>query len=277
MAYNLLDKKRLHYTMNIFMVIIVIVSILLTILESADSLMTPQLRGLFLSMHLSILMVFFAEFLYRLWSAPEHSNKKNPFLARLSFLINPLTIIDIIVIAPLFMMIWTQDLHDADFVILRLLRFTSLLNIFRFYRSSKIISVLRNLSHQVWYEILIFCIISLQCIVVAGVLFYAVENGHNPQMKSIGDGIWWAIVTLTTIGYGDIYPWTSAGRVIATILGLLGIGLVALPTGILASGFIRALKEEKRLAHLEEEIEEESDDMSERLKRIEKKLNSLNI
>ena len=96
-------------------------------------------------------------------------------------------------------------------------------------------------------------------------------------MKSIGDGIWWAIVTLTTIGYGDIYPWTSAGRVIATILGLLGIGLVALPTGILASGFIRALKEEKRLAHLEEEIEEESDDMSERLKRIEKKLNSLNI
>lgn len=263
--------------MNIFMVIIVIVSILMTILESAETLMTPQLRGFFLSMHLVILMIFFAEFLYRLWSAPQHSNQKNHLKARILFLIHPLTIVDIIVIAPLFMMIWTQNLHDADFVILRLLRFTSLLNIFRFYRSSKVLSLLRNFSHQIWYEILIFCIISLQCIVVSGVLFYAVEEGINPKVLNIGDGIWWAIVTLTTIGYGDIYPWTAAGRAIATILGLLGIGLVALPTGILASGFIRALREEKRLAHLEDELEEESDDMNARLKRIEKKLQSLDL
>jgi len=55
------------------------------------------------------------------------------------------------------------------------------------------------------------------------VLFYAVEQGTNPNILSIGDGIWWAIVTLTTIGYGDIYPWTTAGRIIATLLGLLGI------------------------------------------------------
>ncbi len=60
-------------------------------------------------------------------------------------------------------------------------------------------------------------------------------------------------------------------------MGLLGIGLVALPTGILASGFIRALREEKRLSHLEEEIEEESDDMNARLKRIEKKLQNLEV
>jgi len=259
------------------MVFIVVLSILLTILESADHLMTPELRGLFLSIHLSILMVFFAEFLYRLWSAPQHSNSKNALTSRLLFLVNPLTIIDIIVLAPLFMMIWTQNLHDADYVILRLLRFTSLLNIFRFYRSSKILSLLRNLSQQIWYEILIFCIISVQCIIVAGVLFYAVENGINPQIKSIWDGIWWAIVTLTTIGYGDIYPWTATGRLIATVLGLLGIGLVALPTGILAGGFIRALREEKKLTHLEEEIEEESNDMNTRLKRIEKKLQNLEV
>lgn len=261
--------------MNIFMACIVIVSILLTIIESADHLMTPALRGLFLSAHLSILIVFFAEFLYRLWSAPQHAEKKSPMVARLLFLVQPLTIIDIIVIAPLFMMIWTQNLHDADFVILRLLRFTSLLNLFRFYRSSRMLSLLRGLSREIWYEVLIFCLISIQCILVSWVLFYAVEQGTNPRVLNIGDGIWWAIVTLTTIGYGDIYPWTAAGRVIATILGLLGIGLVALPTGILASGFIRALREEKRLAHLEDEIEEESDDLDARLKKIEKKMKNL--
>lgn len=96
-------------------------------------------------------------------------------------------------------------------------------------------------------------------------------------MQSIADGIWWAVVTLTTIGYGDIYPWTTAGRVIATILGLLGIGLVALPTGILASGFIKALKEEKRLSQLEEEVEEASDDINDRLRRIENKLKNLDF
>ena len=82
-------------------------------------------------------------------------------------------------------------------------------------------------------------------------------------------------MTLTTIGYGDIYPWTTAGRIIATLLGLLGIGLVALPTGILASGFIRALREEKRLSHMEEEIEEEANSLETRIQKIEKKIKSL--
>lgn len=263
--------------MNTFMVFIVVVSILMTFLESVDSLMTPQLRGLFLSIHLSILMVFFAEFLYRLWSAPKHAPHKSPTSARLFFLINPLTIVDIIVIAPLFMMIWTHNLHGADYVILRLLRFTSLLNIFRFYRSSRVLFLLRSLSRTIWYEVLVFCILSIQCIIIAGVFFYAVEDGHNPQIHTMLDGIWWAVVTLTTIGYGDIYPWTAAGRIIATILGVLGIGLVALPTGILAGGFLKALREEKKLTHLEDELEEESDDINERLKRIEKKLKNLEV
>jgi len=131
--------------MNIFMVILVAISIVLTILESIESIMIPQLRGLFLSVHLSILMVFFAEFLYRFWSAPQKFIHTHPLKARIFFLINPLTLIDIIVIAPLFMMIWTHDLHNADFVVLRLLRFTSLLNIFRFYRSSRVFSLLRKL------------------------------------------------------------------------------------------------------------------------------------
>lgn len=77
---------------------------------------------------------------------------------------------------------------------------------------------------------------------------------------------------MATIGYGDIYPMTTFGRIIASWLAFFWIGLVALPTGILASGFMRALREEKRLAHIEEEIEEESEDIYVRLKRIEKRL-----
>lgn len=161
-------------------------------------------------------MIFFAEFLYRLWSAPSRSTQKNPLKARLLFLVHPLTIIDIIVLIPLFAMIWTHNLHNADLVILRILRFTSLLNIFRFYRSSRILLLLRRLSYEIWYEILVFGIITIQCVIIAGTLFYIAENGINSQIKSIGDGIWWAIVTMATIGYGDIYPMTTFGRIIAS-------------------------------------------------------------
>lgn len=84
-------------------------------------------------------------------------------------------------------------------------------------------------------------------------------------------------MTLTTIGYGDVYPITAIGRVIASLLAFIGIGLVALPTGILASGFIKALRDEKDLKQFEEEIESESDDITARLKRIEKKLQNINL
>lgn len=85
----------------------------------------------------------------------------------MSFLLHPLTIIDMIVIAPLFMMIWTHDLHNADTVILRVLRFTSILNMFHFYRSSRVLRLLRDMSKEIWFEMMVIFILSLQCILIA--------------------------------------------------------------------------------------------------------------
>jgi hypothetical protein len=107
--------------------------------------MTPELRSLFLSIHIAILAAFLAEFLYRLWSASQIYSGDSALKATLKFLIHPLTIIDMIVIAPLFAMIWTHDLHSADTVILRVLRFTTVLNMFHFYRSSRVLKLLRDM------------------------------------------------------------------------------------------------------------------------------------
>lgn len=119
---------------------------------------------------------------------------------------------------------------------------------------------------------MVILILSLQSILISGVIFYAIENGKNPQVQNIFDGIWWSVITLTTIGYGDIYPMTFGGRTLAIVLALIGIGLVALPTGILTSGFIRALRSEKKIMHLAEEFEEEEkeqDDLVKKVKAIE--------
>ena len=256
-------------TINILMVILVIISISLTIIESVEGIMTPELKNLFLSIHISILAAFLAEFLYRLWSASQNYTDTSPIKATFKFLIHPLTIIDMIVIAPLFAMIWTHDLHNADTVILRVLRFTSILNLFHFYRSSRVLRLLRDMSREIWFEMMVIFILSIQCILIAGVLFYALENGHNPHVTNIFDGIWWSVVTLTTIGYGDVYPITFGGRILGMILAMVGIGLVALPTGILTSGFIRALRSEKKISQLVDSMEEEEKEQDALIERVE--------
>ncbi len=256
-------------TINLLMVILVITSIALTIVESVESIMTPELKNLFLSIHIAILAAFLAELLYRLWSAAQKHEWMSRIRSVFSFLLHPLTIIDMIVIAPLFMMIWTQDLHNADTVILRVLRFTSILNMFHFYRSSRVLRLLRDMSKEIWFEMMVIFILSLQCILIAWVLFYAIENGTNPHVQNIFDGIWWSVITLTTIGYGDVYPITFWGRILGMILAMVGIGLVALPTGILTSGFIRALRSEKKISQLADSLEEEEKEQDELLERVE--------
>jgi len=262
------SEEKLAMTINLLMVVLVVISITLTIVESVESVMTPDLKNLFLSIHIAILGAFLAEFLYRLWNASQNYTGTSPVKATVLFLIHPLTIIDMIVIAPLFVMIWTQDLHNADTVILRILRFTSILNIFHFYRSSRVLKLLRDMSREIWFEMMVIFILSIQCIVIAGVLFYALENGDNPQAGNIFDGIWWSVITVTTIGYGDIYPITFGGKILGMILAMVGIGLVALPTGILTSGFIRALRSEKKISQIADTVEEEEKEQDELVKRV---------
>lgn len=269
---ELKSEEKLTMTINLLMVVLVVISITLTIIESVESVMTPELKNLFLSVHIAILWAFLAEFLYRLWNASQNYTGNSAVRATIKFLIHPLTIIDIIVIAPLFAMIWTHDLHNADTVILRVLRFTSILNMFHFYRSSRVLRLLRDMSREIWFEMMVIFILSIQCILISGVLFYALENSENPQAGNIFDGIWWAVITLTTIGYGDIYPITFGGKILGMILAMVGIGLVALPTGILTSGFIRALRNEKKISQIADAVEEEEkeqDNLVQRVKKIE--------
>lgn len=161
------SDEKLNLTINFVMIIFVITSITLTIIESVESLMTPDLKSLFLSIHLAILGAFMAELLYRLWYAPVMYPNLSSNMARIRFLFHPLTIVDMIVIAPLFAMIWTQDLHNADTVILRILRFTTVFNMFHFYRSSKVIRLLRDMSREIWFEMMVIFILAIQCIIIS--------------------------------------------------------------------------------------------------------------
>jgi voltage-gated potassium channel len=113
-------------------------------------------------------------------------------------------------------------------------------------------------------------VIFVQVILISGFLFYALEHEVHHNVNNIFDGLWWSVVTLTTIGYGDIAPITYGGRILGMLLALVGIGLVALPTGIITSGFVRALRSEKQISQLAEEFEEEEEEQDQILRRVRK-------
>jgi voltage-gated potassium channel len=134
---------------------------------------------------------------------------------------------------------------NVDLRVLRSLRLARLLRIFKAnrytYAIQKVLFVIKNKSTELLSSIFVIFVLML----ISSVLMYSVESPVQPEVFKNGfSGLWWAVATFTTVGYGDIYPITSIGRFLSAIIALLGIGLVAVPTGIVTSGFMEANSEE---------------------------------
>jgi len=184
------------------------------------------------------LMIFSLEYAARMWSAGANP-KYSGFLGRIRFALQPHMIIDAIATFP-------SVLFPAiDFRAIRVLRLFRLLRGLKLVRYSKglqiMVSVVRERRAQ-----LLLCVGLVAALVVfsASIMFY-VERGAQPEhFSSIPASMWWAVSALTTVGYGDVVPVTSLGRLLASIMSVLGVGLFALPAGILASGFAEQMSQE---------------------------------
>lgn len=214
----------------------IILNVVAVILSSV-----PQLHDQFLVWFKIIEVIsavfFTAEWFLRVWSSVEHSEYFGmpTMKARLKFVLSPLPLIDIIAIAPLYLSIF--DVVNAEsLVALRLLR---LLQLVRFFSPLVVLwRVIRSEAPAMMGAIFIVLVL----IVIAASGMYLVERDVQPEdFGSIPAAMWWAAVTLTTVGYGDVTPITVLGRMIGVVIMILGIGLVALPAGMLASRFSEEL------------------------------------
>lgn len=201
----------------------------------------PQLHAQFLVWFKIIEVVsavfFTAEWVLRVWSSVEDSEYFGVPVgkARLNFILSPLPLIDIIAIVPLYLSIF--DVVAAESLIaLRLLR---LLQLVRFFSPLVVLwRVIRSEAPAMIGAIFIVLVL----IIIAASTMYLVERDVQPDVfGSIPAAMWWAAVTLTTVGYGDVTPITVVGRMIGVVIMILGIGLVALPAGMLASRFSEEL------------------------------------
>jgi voltage-gated potassium channel len=186
-------------------------------------------------------VIFSAEYAARLWACVTDERFASPVLGRLRFAFTPMALVDLLAIAPFYLPFIGLDLRFVR--ALRLLRIARIAKVKRYYPALNLIrDVFRDKKAEL---VLTSFLMGLLLIISASVMYYC-ENSRQPEaFSSIPAAIWWAVATLTTVGYGDVYPVTCIGKVCASLIALLGICMLALPTGILGAGFVEQFHKEK--------------------------------
>jgi voltage-gated potassium channel len=189
-------------------------------------------------------LVFTVEYVSRRWSCTADPRFIGPIRGRLRFAIKAMAIIDLLAILPFYLPFLGIDLRSLR--VLRLLRILRVAKVGRYYSS---LNLIKHVFHAKKEELVLTSVMMGLLLVVSSSLLYYCENTVQPDaFSSIPATMWWAVATLTTVGYGDMYPITLLGRFLASIIAILGIGMFALPTGILGAGFVEAIQKQKEQA-----------------------------
>lgn len=186
------------------------------------------------------LVVFSVEYLLRLWSCTCMTAFQRPVVGRLRFAVQPMILVDLVAISPMF-------LYGLDFDMraLRTLRLVRLLRLLKLARYFDGLAVLGRVMREKGPELLSMLFVMFLVLVLASTFMFRLENGVNPAFSSIPAAMWWGVATLTTIGYGDIVPVTPGGKIFGACIAVLGIGMFAIPAGLLGSAFAHELNEQR--------------------------------
>ena len=207
----------------------IIINILVMFLETFDEL--SEYFPAFRALETATIIFFCAEYILRIWTAdhlyPELSRSK----AVLRFLISFDGVIDLLTILPLTLF--------SGFVAFRMLRVVRIFHLFRINQNDDSFSVITSVLYEKKNQIISSVFIIFVLMLASSLGIYNAEHDVQPDVyKNAFSGIWWSVSTLLTVGYGDIYPVTVMGRIMAIFIAFLGVGAVAIPTGIISAGFV---------------------------------------
>ncbi|MCU7553491.1 ion transporter [Alteromonas sp. ASW11-19] len=222
-----------------FLIILILANVLALMLETVDSIASQWATALF-TFELASVIFFTLEYVARVWVSPEMTDYDNDALSdwqiRWRYMRSPMAIIDLLAILPFFLsLVVTMDLR-----MLRLFRLTRMVKLGRYSQSMHtLMTVLRNEARTLLAAVSVLFIV----MVFAATGIYYIERDVQPEVfSSIPAALWWSLVTLTTVGYGDVVPVSPLGRMFGGLITLLGVGLYALPAGILSSSFTAQLQ-----------------------------------
>ena len=246
--FEILEKddgdNRLSRRFDLFIMIMIFLNMIAVIMETVASVYIKY-EYFFEWFEIISVVVFTLEYVGRIWTCTLIELYRHPIKGRIQFILSPIGLIDLLAILPFYL----PFIMSLDGRILRLLRLFRLVRIFKMGRYSTAFQMIANVLNRRKEELLVTLTIVLLVLILASSLMYYVEHEVQPEaFSSIPATMWWGVATLTTVGYGDVYPITSIGRVLGAFIAIMGVGIFALPAGIIASGFeaeIRKKSEEK--------------------------------
>jgi voltage-gated potassium channel len=231
---------NLHHIFDMFIVTWVILSVLAVIFESVHSI-NYYLHSEFIILDGIAVAIFSTEYLMRIYSSPEDPKYKGWLLGRLRSAARPTSIIDLLAILPFYLEAVLHHLFDLRF--LRVFRLMRLLKLARYSGATQSLFIVIK---REWPVMKAAVFIMLLLVMLAACLGYLFEHEAQPdKFENIPQAIYWSVVTLASVGYGDISPITPAGRAITIVLALLGIGIFAIPAAILSSALSDQLRIER--------------------------------
>ena len=222
---------------------VICANILVTFLQTFD-----ELTFLFPAFHVIeviTILIFCVEYILRIWTADYLYPDKSEFRSRLRILISFDGIIDLLTILPFFFL--------SGMVIFRMLRVARIFHLFRLNARYDSFNVITTVLYEKRNQIISSVFIVLILMLASSLCMYSVEHDSQPEVfRNAFSGIWWSMSTLLTVGYGDIYPITTLGRIMAICIAYLGVGAVAIPTGIISAGFVEQYQRKSSLSNIKE-------------------------
>ena len=248
------EKDPLARLVDISLIILITLNVLAVVLESVPEIHQP-LASWFFAFDVFSVGVFTIEYFVRIWSITEnpwHDRYRHPLWGRLRYMCSPLALIDLLAILPFYL----SFIISVDLRFLRVLRLLRILKLTRYSAAlTMLFDVFRDEARVIGASMFVLMLM----LVVASSCIYLAEHKVQPEdFGTIPRSMWWAIITMTTVGYGDVVPVTAMGKILGGLMGVIGIGMVALPAGILASGFNQALHTRRR--RLEKEVDRALED-----------------
>lgn len=237
------ESDQLSRGFDIFIMALILLNVMAVIIGTVESIYEPY-EIYFRYFEVFSVVVFSIEYLIRLWACTVLEKYKHPVWGRLKYMVSIEAIIDLLAILPFYLPFL---LGSADGRMIRVFRLLRLFRLFKLGRYSLALTLVTNVIKKRKEELMVTLTLLLILLIFASTLMYYIENQPGREgFESIPQTMWWGVATLTTVGYGDVYPITPLGKVLGAIIAILGVGLFALPAGIIAAGFESELSTRKK-------------------------------
>lgn len=212
------------------------INVVSSILHSVESI-GPKHETVFHTIEVVSVIIFTIEYIARLISCTSDHRYSHTLWGRLQFMLTPMLLIDLLAILPFYISFFMVDLTAMR--ILRMIRIFRIAKMVRYSHSFQLIGTVFRKNRE---ELVIIGIMMLFLVIMSSsLMFYAEHKAQPENFPDIPTTMWWAVITLTTVGYGDVTPLTTIGKIVAAVIAIAGIAMFALPAGILGAGFIREL------------------------------------